>query len=300
MDWLPLTLLCAVALASADAVTKARLAGYAAGELLLVRFGLTGLLLAPALLIWPLPPVPAAFWAWMGVLVPLEILAMGLYVVAIRDGPLSHTLPYLAFTPVLTTLTSWAVLGERVSPAGFLGVSLIVGGAWLLNREPGSPGADRPGGRARPRGLLAPFGRMLEQRGARLMLAVAAIYSLTAPLGKAAMRHTGPESFGPFYFALIGGATLLLLPWREPHGLQALWRRPVWNLAVAALLAVMVVTHFLALARVEVAYMIAVKRTSLLFGILLGWWLFGERGLARNLLATGLMVGGVALIALAR
>jgi len=45
-----------------------------------------------------------------------------------------------------------------------------------------------------------------------------------------------------------------------------------------------------------VAYMVAVKRTSLLFGLLYGAWLFGESGLRKNLLAGLLMVLGVYLI----
>jgi drug/metabolite transporter (DMT)-like permease len=44
--------------------------------------------------------------------------------------------------------------------------------------------------------------------------------------------------------------------------------------------------------------MIAVKRTSLLFGILYGALIFREPGLARRLPAGGLMVAGVALILL--
>ena len=63
-------------------------------------------------------------------------------------------------------------------------------------------------------------------------------------------------------------------------------------------MAVMAYTHFLALQQVEVAYMIAVKRTSLLFGILYGALLFKETGLTRRLPAGVLMVAGVALILL--
>jgi drug/metabolite transporter (DMT)-like permease len=59
---------------------------------------------------------------------------------------------------------------------------------------------------------------------------------------------------------------------------------------------VMIITHFMALARVEVAYMIAVKRTSLLFGILYGALLFRERNLGRHVLAGALMSAGVAVI----
>jgi uncharacterized membrane protein len=59
-----------------------------------------------------------------------------------------------------------------------------------------------------------------------------------------------------------------------------------------------VVSHFLALAKVEVAYMIAVKRTSLLFGIVYGTLWFAEPALPQRLLGGFLMVAGVILIAL--
>ena len=59
----------------------------------------------------------------------------------------------------------------------------------------------------------------------------------------------------------------------------------------------MVLTHFLAIQHVEVAYMIAVKRTSLLFGMLYGAWLFREGGLGKNLVAGVIMLAGVYLIA---
>ncbi len=61
----------------------------------------------------------------------------------------------------------------------------------------------------------------------------------------------------------------------------------------------MIYTHFLALQLVQVAYMISVKRVSLLFGILYGALLFHERGLRTQLPAGVLMLAGVFLIALA-
>lgn len=69
-------------------------------------------------------------------------------------------------------------------------------------------------------------------------------------------------------------------------------------LAVVGLNGLMVYTHFLALQRVEVAYMISVKRVSLLFGILFGALIFGEPGLKTHLPAGALMLAGVVLIAL--
>lgn len=126
MDWFPVTLLCAFSLASADAMTKRWLGDYGGRELVLVRLALPALVLLPLALANPLPPVPWPFWGWMAALVPLELAAMLLYVLAIRDTPLHLTLPYLAFTPVFNILTGWLLLDERVSLAGMGGIALII------------------------------------------------------------------------------------------------------------------------------------------------------------------------------
>jgi uncharacterized membrane protein len=80
--------------------------------------------------------------------------------------------------------------------------------------------------------------------------------------------------------------------------LRALGRRPLAHLLIGGLAAGMVLAHFLALAQVEAAYMIAVKRMSLLFGIVYGALLFGEARLRQHLLSGSLMVAGVALLVL--
>ena len=75
MHWLTLTLICAFSLASADALTKRSLSGRSARELTLVRFTVPGILLLPWLLAQPLPAFPLAFWLWMAILLPAEIVA---------------------------------------------------------------------------------------------------------------------------------------------------------------------------------------------------------------------------------
>jgi drug/metabolite transporter (DMT)-like permease len=288
MDWLGLSLLSAFALATADTLTKRYLSHYRAGDLVLVRFGITGLLLLPLLIVRPWPEIPLPFWYWVAALLPFEILAMWLYMQAIRQSPLSLTLPYLAFTPVFNTLTAYVLLGETVTLQGFSGILLVVGGAWLLNAESAT--------NARGMNALAPFRAILHERGSRLMLIVALLYSLTSVLGKGALQYVSPGFFGPFYFVLLGLVTMLLFSLRDTRPLQVLTRHPWAHLGVGSFMAVMVVAHFYAIAHVEVAYMIAVKRTSLLFGMLYGAWLFAETGLVKNLVAGALMILGIMLI----
>lgn len=289
MDWLSLALTCAFTLALADATTKRFLLGYSAAQLVMVRYGLTAVLLLPML--WLAPPTmpPQAFWYWLGAAVPLEVLAEVLYVLAIRDSPLSLTLPYLAFTPVLVTISGYLLLGETVTAQGFAGILLVVLGAYLLNLEHARL--------RQPRTWFAPLAAILRERGSRYMLSVAAIYGVTSVLGKGAMHYMPTLSFGAFYFACVGLATLFVFALWQPSSLKTLLRPRLSHMFVAGLMAAMVLTHFMALALVQTAYMISVKRTSILFGILLGALFFAERHLARNLLAGAIMVGGVALIA---
>lgn len=290
MHWLALSLICAFALASSDAAAKYWMRSAGAREMVVVRLGLSGLLLTPWVLTFELPPLPPPFWGWLAVLMPLELIAMLLYMRAIRDHPLALTVPYLAFTPVLVVITGWIVLGETVSGIGLLGILLVVAGSWLLNFEQSS--------RLTPAALLAPLRAIVVNRGSRLMLITATIYALTSVGGKAAMAWMPPAQFGAFYFALLGALTLVMVAITKPSALRVNRYGGLAILVVAVSMAIMVVTHFMALAQVEAAYMIAVKRSSLLFGMLYGALLFGERHLGRHLLAGALMIGGVVAIAL--
>jgi drug/metabolite transporter (DMT)-like permease len=288
MNWLALTLLSAFALATADALSKRYLSHYRPGELVLVRFGVSGALLLPVLLWQPWPALSPAFWGWMAVSIPMELLAMWLYMQAIRTSPLSLTLPYLAFTPAFNTLTGYVVLGETVTWTGLSGILLVVLGAWLLNLDAATNGTRL--------NMLAPFRAITRERGSRLMLIVAAIYSLTSVTSKGALLQANPAFFGPFYFVVLGAAAAVLFASRDVSSWRAPGKHPWAHLGIGIFMAAMVVTHFYAIEHIEVAYMIAVKRTSLLFGMLYGAWLFRETGLVKNLIAGALMVLGVYLI----
>ncbi|MCB1786819.1 MAG: EamA family transporter [Gammaproteobacteria bacterium] len=290
MDWFSLSLICAFALASSDAAAKHWLRSADALEMLVVRLGLSGLLLSPWVMTFDLPALPAPFWGWITFLLPLELLAMTMYLVAIRDYPLALTVPYLAFTPVLVVVTGWVVLGESVSGPGLVGIVLVVAGSWVLNFE-------QPG-RLSVAALIAPLRAIVRNPGSRLMLGSAIIYAFTSVGGKAAMQWVPPQQFGALYFSLLGGVTLFLVTLFRPRALRVARFGVLPLLVVSGCMAVMVVTHFMALGMIEAAYMIATKRISLLFGVLYGAMLFGERHLGRHLLAGALMVSGVAAIAL--
>ena len=288
MTWLLLTLLSAFMLATADALTKRYFPPGETRAAIAARFVLSGLWLLPWVPWAQLGSLPAGLWGVLALLIPLDILAFWLYVRAITLAPLSRTLPYLSFSPVFTLLSGYVLLGEAISARGALGIGLIAAGAWCLNLAP-SRGW---------RGIIAPFGAVLAEQGTRLMLMAALLFSLTATIGKAALNYLPGLPFAALYSAVLGVVAGVGMRLQGPRLWQTATPRPWAMLGVSLAMAVMVWSHFVAIEHVTVAYMIAIKRTSLVFGLIYGLVWFREPAFGRNLLAALIMLAGVVLISL--
>jgi drug/metabolite transporter (DMT)-like permease len=286
MLWLPLTLVCALSWAVSDALAKRVLRD---GDALVVA---TARQIYAAPFLWLLvpftrvPDLSGEFFQTVALVAPFEVVGMLIYVAAIQRSPLSLTLPYLAFTPAFLVLTSRVVLGEHVTPAKGLGILVVTAGAYVLN----AGGAKK--------GLLEPLKAVGRERGSLMMLAVSAIYSVTASLDKKAVLLSSPEFYTVFYFTLLAGIMAAIAV--ATRGARALWQGLApnrWTIGVGATFAVMLITHNLAIRLVEAAYMISVKRTSMIFGVLIGWLFFRERDIVPRLAGAGIMLAGIILIA---
>jgi len=284
LSWFPLALLCALAWSAADAFSKRALRDHSPPSVLWVRWAYALPLLGAAALSGPLPPIEPPFWAVLLFSSPLEIAAGLLYLEAIRSSPLSLTVPLLAWTPVFTALFSFALLGEVPGPAGAQGILFVAAGSYLLTwTGKGS--------------LLNPFRALLRERGSRCMLAVALIYSVTSALGKIGVRATSPVFFGFTYSLFVTVVYAGVLAFRAKPAAVLAVRPDRWLAAVGIAAGIMMLLHFTAIEMTQVAYMIAVKRSSLLFTVLLGAVFFGERQTVRKLLGAGIMFAGVVLLA---
>jgi drug/metabolite transporter (DMT)-like permease len=290
--WVLLTLICAFALASADAVTKRALGGgenpWVVGWLRLV---FTVPPLAVMLLFIETPPLDAEFWRAFLTALPFEVAAFALYIGALRSSPMSLTIPFLAMTPVFLVGSGYLIAGERVTPLGAAGIVLIAAGGYVLNFHH----ARVESGAARRFSLLGPLRAVFRERGVLMMLGVAFIYSITSSLGKVAINHSAPLFFASLYFIVL--AVLY-----TPFALRGLGKRGVSARLLRAMVpagllnAVMVGTHMLALSMTQVAYMIALKRTSLLFSILYGWLLFREGHMRERVAGAVMMFAGFVLV----
>ena len=132
------------------------------------------------------------------------------------------------------------------------------------------------------------------------MIIVAFIYSFTAPLGKMAIEHSSPIFFGVTYFASL---TLCLTPvalHKNKATLMTAYKDGVLRATVlpGVFTSLVIVAHTIAMSLTKVAYMISVKRLSLLIGVVYGYLLFKEQGIREHTLGTILMLIGFVLIVL--
>ena len=286
--WIIYALLTAVLLATSDALTKRVLASGDEYFVAWARLLFALPVFLASLFFIEIPHMNKDFWLATLIALPFEIVAMILYTKALKSSPISLTMPFLALTPLFLILASYLILGEKVSVSGGIGIILIASGSYTLNIH------------KMRHSLFEPLKAVFSEKGSLMMIAVALIYSVTSSLGKMAITNSSPVFFGSFYFILM---TIIFTPiaLNKNKGKLVISRKDILPFAVIGVTySLMIIFHMLAMSLAKVAYMISVKRMSLLFSILYGHLLFKEEKIAERTFGGILMFIGFVLIVLSR
>lgn len=265
MLWFVFALIVAVSVSVRDVLFRANAAHLNVAELagLELFWGLP--LLIVGCFVIPVPSLDNVFWLTLLVSIPLNAIAYFLYVYALTVSPVSLTVPFLAFTPVFMIVTGNVILDESVSVVGCFGILFIVIGSYVLNID-----------RIKD-GIFHPFLGLLHEKGSRIMLLVAFIFSLAAVIGKKGMQHSSPLFFSFFFFTIFSLCMLILLFFIGRLDMHRLMVRKRLGMIFGALLTIHAGFHALAIMLTTAAYMIAVKRSSILFAVLLSWIFLKEQ-----------------------
>ncbi|MDH4231654.1 MAG: DMT family transporter [Nitrospirota bacterium] len=284
--WVVLSLISAFSLATSDALAKKSLQEN--DEYLVAWFRLVFSL--PLLLVFmlftPVPELDSDFYTAFVIALPLEIVTVILYIKALKLSPMSLTLPFLSLTPFFLILNSYLILGEKVSFWGATGILLVVFGSYLLNI-----------GEVK-KGFFEPVKAIKREKGSVLMICVALLYSFTSSFGKMAIEHSSPLFFGITYFIALNIAFAPIGYIMGRRGLGIFFRERRFRSLVLPgfFYALMVLTHMTAMKLTKVAYMISVKRASLLIGIIYGYIFFREKHIESRFTGALLMFIGFLLV----
>ncbi|MGB8688000.1 MAG: EamA family transporter [Microcoleus sp.] len=233
-----------------------------------------------------IPILNTQFWISLLIGGSINAVTTLLYIKAIKVSDLSLTVPLVALTPLFMLLTSPLIVGEYPKFFDYIGILLIVIGSYLLNIKEKS------------QGYLAPFKALLNEPGPKFMLIVAFLWSITSNFDKIGVKNSSPIFW---LFSLFGTMTVLLLPillHKTPNPSRKILKQLPMLATMGFFNAIGVLCQMQALTLTLVVQAIAIKRTSVLMGVLFGHFIFKEKDIQQRLLGAGIMILGVFFISL--
>lgn len=263
-------------------------AGLSAGGATFARFVYSAPLVLVAMLAWlgatgqPVPAMPAAFWAYALPGALAQVLATMCTVALFGHRNFAVGITFKKTEVILTAVVGLAVLGDRVSAAGWVALVVGLGGVLLLSDPPGGAG---------------PLHRRLVNRAAGLGLLSGAFFAVSAVCYRGATLALGVEDV-----VLRAGWTLAMvtacqclgmaawLAWREAGQIARVVR--AWRGAALVGLFSMAGSFcwFAAFSLQQAAYVFAVGQVELIFSLAVSVLVFRERVAGRE-------IGGIALLA---
>jgi len=217
----------------------------------------------------------------------LNVVAVIFYLKSLKITDVSLVVPLLSFTPVFLILTSFLILKEAPTKTGILGIVLIVLGSYILNFES-----------LKFSKILAPFKKLFYTKGLIYMLIVAFLFSISANYDKLVVVNSDPV-FGSAIVCFLISVLLIIISSFKKEDFFKEYRInfPKFGLvAVASVLSMVAINTALTLQIVP--YVISVKRTSILFGVIYGFLLFKEKNIGQRFLGALIMFAGMVLIML--
>ena len=290
MTWLGLAILTAFFESLKDVFSKKSLSFLDEYLVACAGMAIAAISLLPILYIFPIsgmvgiPKLGPDFWLALAIGGSLNVVAYTLYVKAIRLADLSLMSPLSTLTPLFLLITSPLIVKEIPTIWDAFGVFLIVIGSYVLNLN------------AAADGFFGPLRSIFRNKGTRMMVMVAFIWSITSTFDKVGVMNSSPIFWAIVLFGFIALGILPLVILKSKNPIQGI--RSHWRLLLAAGVAngIGVGCQMVAVGMVAVTQVIAVKRMSSLISVGFGYFVFAEKGIRERLLGAGIMVTGVVVM----
>lgn len=255
-------------------------------------------------------------WVPLGDLSPTVwgcILASGVvhavYVVALSsayvEGDLSLVYPITRSSPAFVPLAAYLWLGERIALQAGIGIAVVVACIGLLHVSSATGSGLAGEGSTGWRELLTWRG-LARNRFALLTLATVVVYSLLDKAGMDGLRDSleiAGMQRALIFFLLVNGVSFgLFWTWMGIRGLPGVAHalRGEWKAALLASAGTLAsYTLILYVFQTErVSYVVALRQSSVLVAVAVGWGWLDERGGPLRMFAALALLAGLALVAL--
>ena len=217
-------------------------------------------------------------------LVLLMLLARVLHYEALRRIDIALVSPFSALTPLVTIITSYIVLGESISAVGVLGIVITAVGGVLVYYRPLRGGGPEDSKRL-CQGLVMAFTSCV-------------VPALAITLERSVLFRVDPIAYSCLFLLISAGFVGVI---RLGRGYMVTTPRPRWGMSSLVSLAIMqggsVVLFAQALLMGLTAEVSSLKRVSVVFQVLLAYYVLGQKAdIGRRLLGVFAVILGIAIL----
>ncbi|MBZ8180757.1 EamA family transporter [Oscillatoria salina] len=241
-------------------------------------------LLLPLLFFIQIPELGSKFELALLIGGSLNIVAIIFFIKAIKISDLSIAIPLIAFTPLFLLITSPLIIGEYPTWIDAIGIFLIVIGSYILNLK------------EKEKGYLVPLKALVTEKGSKLMLLVAFIWSITSAVDKLGIENSSPTFWAIANYSFIAIAMLPIMLFKAKHSLKQIPQNLLTLIPIGLFQGAAILLQMQAISMTLVAYVISVKRLSALITVLLGYLIFHEQGIKARATGAAVMIAGVLVI----
>ena len=262
--------------------------GTRSGQLLVAfDFLTTAILLSIPLVFFGIPELKPGFFSAALITAVLNIFAMWGWYEAFRREEASLISPLRLITPPLVILTGYMVLRETPSALGVVGILTTIIGLWFLVS---SEAAFRD----------VRLREVLRRPGVLLGIAGAISFAISFPFDKKAVVASSPLFAVVCIFAVLGLASAFMVYLRAfaaKAELPRLHFRKDWRFFILLIFSHSLASFlsYAALNYALAAYAASVKRLWSFWAVLLSGKFLKEQNISRKLLATLVMLAGIAV-----
>ena len=204
-----------------------------------------------------IPEIEKEFYYSLAISAPIGISATVLYMKALDAGDISLISPISGLSPLLLLITTPLIVNEFPSALGLVGVMIATLGVYLLEVN-----------KASANDVLQPFKSLFSNPGAKYILLVVILYSVSAPVDKIAVEASSPIMYTLALHIVIAAALTPMMIYKNGYETLPKIKKDIkWVSAVGALSGLASLLQMIALTYTLVVYVIAVKRCGIIISV---------------------------------
>ncbi len=213
----------------------------------------------------------------------LVLLGNIFYFMALKTAPLSLAMPVYALTPFFAMVFSIMINKEIPNIYGVVGTLLIVVGCYSLNLK------------ATKNGIIAPLLKIFNDKGTRFAFFASLIFGISLTIDKFNIKMTNTFFYFSFKWIFLTFIFLVLLIKIKINfkGIKSNYKQVIESNFLSILSELL---YMVALGMCFVAYVTAIKRSSVLFDVVYGHFIFKEKETKQRFIGASIIVIGLILI----